>query len=69
MNLTIREEQVISLIAAGMKNDEIADCMGVSIRTVHAHLTNIYNKLGVSNRSAALVSYIKQGGNPFKSVA
>ncbi len=59
MRLTRREEQILSLIAAGMKNAEIAQCMGVSVRTVHAHLANIYLKFGVTNRSAALMQFLK----------
>lgn len=60
MRVTRREEQVLSLIAAGMKNAEIAQCMGLSVRTVHAHLANIYSKFGVQNRSAALVEFLKK---------
>ena len=59
MRLTRREEQVLSLIASGMKNAEIATCMGLSVRTVHAHLANIYLKMGVTNRSAALMEFLK----------
>ena len=42
-----------------MKNAEIATCMGLSVRTVHAHLANIYLKMGVTNRSAALMEFLK----------
>ena len=59
MRLTRREEQVLSLIASGMKNAEIATCMGLSVRTVHARLANIYLKMGVTNRSAALMEFLK----------
>lgn len=59
MKLTRREEQVMSLIATGMNTVQIAKCMGVSIRTVHTHLSNIYNKLGVANRSGALVVFMR----------
>ncbi len=59
MKLTRREEQVMSLIMAGMKSTEIAVCMGVSVRTVHAHLANIYLKFGVTNRAGALMEFLK----------
>lgn len=59
MKLTRREEQVMSLIATGMNTAQIAKCMGISIRTVQTHLSNIYNKLGVQNRSGALVMYMR----------
>ena len=59
MKLTRREEQVMSLLMAGMKSAEIAVCMGVSVRTVHAHLANIYSKMGVTNRASALMEFLK----------
>ncbi len=59
MKLTKREEQVMSLVATGMNTGQMANCMGISIRTVHTHLSNIYIKFGVSNRSGALVAFIQ----------
>ncbi len=63
MRLTKREEQVMSLLATGMKNKEIAHCMGISNRTVDTYLSNIFNKFGVQNRSGALVLFMKRAGN------
>ena len=51
--LTEREVEVLSLVAEGLKDQEIADQLVVSARTVHAHLRSIYSKLGVSTRTAA----------------
>ena len=42
--------------AAGERNKEIAVSLGITERTVKAHLTNIYNKLGVDCRAAAIAS-------------
>ncbi|MBJ7961492.1 response regulator transcription factor [Bacillus cereus group sp. N28] len=53
-NLTVKELFVLKAIARGYKNKEIAFDMGIAERTVKAHLTNIYNKLGVNSRSEAV---------------
>jgi DNA-binding NarL/FixJ family response regulator len=51
--LTTREVQVLRLLAAGLNNAAIAERLVLSPRTVHAHLRSIYNKLGVTSRTAA----------------
>jgi len=51
--LTAREQEVLKLVAAGLTNREAAATLGVSGRTVDAHLRSIYAKLGVTSRSAA----------------
>ncbi len=57
MNLTAREEQIMSLLATGMQDRAIAHCTGISVRTVHAHLTRIYAKNQVPNRYGAIIKY------------
>jgi len=52
-NLTERETEVLRLLVEGLKDQEIADQLVVSTRTVHAHLRSIYGKLGVNTRTAA----------------
>ncbi|MGH2548357.1 MAG: LuxR C-terminal-related transcriptional regulator, partial [Thermomicrobiales bacterium] len=52
--LSVREVEVLKLLATGISNDEIAEKLFLSPRTVHAHLANIYRKLDVSNRSEAV---------------
>jgi DNA-binding NarL/FixJ family response regulator len=49
-NLTPRELEVISTIVAGYTNKDIAQKFSISEQTVKHHLTNIFDKLGVSNR-------------------
>jgi len=49
---TGRELEVLRLIAEGKNNEEIAEKLFLSIRTVEKHLTNIYSKVGVSGKSA-----------------
>jgi DNA-binding CsgD family transcriptional regulator len=52
--LTRREWEVLQLVAAGHRNAEIAARLYVSVTTVHMHLRNIFSKLGVHTRTAAL---------------
>ncbi len=59
--LTRREAQVLSLIAQGYTNLQIADTLVVSVRTVESHRANIMTKLGLHNR-AELVQYAMTHG-------
>jgi NarL family two-component system response regulator YdfI len=59
--LTERELEVLTAVARGDRNKEIARDLGVTERTVKAHLTNIYNKLGVDSRAAAVSVGIQRG--------
>lgn len=52
--LTPRETEVLRLLATGLANAEIARSLSLSPRTVNAHLTTIYGKLGVTTRGAAI---------------
>ena len=51
--LTPREVEVLRLVAQGMTNEQVANQLVISPRTVDTHLTSIYGKIGVSSRSAA----------------
>jgi len=53
-DLTSREHELLGYINAGLTNQQIADRIGISPTTVKWHLQNLYGKLGVSNRTAAL---------------
>ena len=53
--LTEREREVIRLISQGLSNKDIADRLCISSITVRHHLTNIFDKLGVSNRQKLLL--------------
>jgi DNA-binding NarL/FixJ family response regulator len=50
--LTEREVEVLRLIAGGRSNQEIAEALVLSVRTVERHVSNIYGKLGVSGSAA-----------------
>jgi len=58
--LTEREVELVHLVAEGLTNDEIAEQLTLSARTVERHLSNVYRKLGVSGRAAraAAVAHI-----------
>jgi NarL family two-component system response regulator LiaR len=59
--LTERELEVLELAAEGMTNTEIAQRLTVSVRTVEAHLTHVYDKLGAGSRTEAVVRAMKEG--------
>ncbi len=51
--LTTREVEVLRVVAQGLTNEQVAERLLISPRTVDTHLTSIYSKIGVSSRSAA----------------
>jgi predicted ATPase/DNA-binding CsgD family transcriptional regulator len=51
--LTAREVEVLRLVAQGLSDAQVAQQLVISPRTVHAHLSSIYSKLGITSRSAA----------------
>lgn len=59
--LTPREVQVLRLAARGDRNHEIAEHLGISQRTVKAHLASVYGKLGVKTRAAATALATQRG--------
>lgn len=59
--LTEREREVLQRLTRGWTNDHIAGELSVTERTVRYHLSNIYNKLGVSGRSEAIAWAVRHG--------
>ncbi|MFF8958281.1 response regulator transcription factor [Streptomyces sp. NPDC014894] len=53
--LTVREQEIFALLAAGRSNAEIAESCGLSSKTVKFHVSNILRKLGMRNRIQAVV--------------
>ncbi|GII57820.1 DNA-binding response regulator [Planotetraspora thailandica] len=53
--LTVREEEVLRMIADGRTNEEIAASLVLSLKTVRNHVSNIYAKLGVASRTQAAI--------------
>ena len=61
ISLTDRELEVLQSVAHGERSKEIAVQLGISERTVKAHLASIYNKLGVDSRAAAIAIAAQMG--------
>jgi NarL family two-component system response regulator YdfI len=59
--LSEREREVLAGVAKGERSKEIAARLGISERTVKAHLDSIYNKLGVDSRAAAVSAAHQRG--------
>ncbi len=59
--LTAREIDVILLVARGATNQEVAESLHISKATVKSHMIQICNKLGVSDRTAAVTTAIEKG--------
>lgn len=55
--LTEREEAVLALLAEGKSNSQIGAALSLSENTIKFHLRNLYNKLGVTNRTEAAAKY------------
>jgi DNA-binding NarL/FixJ family response regulator len=59
--LTAREEDVIQLLAKGLRNKQIAAALNISEDTVQSHVKSIFVKLGVHDRTEALVAAVRLG--------
>jgi NarL family two-component system response regulator LiaR len=59
--LTSREMEILKWAARGLSNKELSEKLFISLRTVKAHMTNIFNKLGCSSRTDAIIKGLKQG--------
>jgi DNA-binding NarL/FixJ family response regulator len=60
-SLTSREIEVLTLIAEGLANREIAASLDISQQTVHAHIKHIFDKLDVTDRTAAVSTAVRRG--------
>jgi two-component system, NarL family, response regulator YdfI len=59
--LSDREYEVLAAVADGLRNKEIADELGITERTVKAHLASIFNKLGATSRAEAIAKAMSAG--------
>ena len=59
-HLTPREHEVMTHLSRGALDKEIAELLRISAWTVHNHLKNIYEKLGVQNRTEAVMEYLQK---------
>jgi DNA-binding CsgD family transcriptional regulator len=60
-SLTAREQEVLALLAEGMTNAQLAEVLFISERTANRHVSNIYLKLGVHNRTQAARAAVAAG--------
>jgi DNA-binding CsgD family transcriptional regulator len=61
-NLTGREREILQWVGEGKRNTEIAGILGLSAHTVRKHLENVFAKLGVETRTAAVAALRGEGG-------
>jgi len=61
VSLSLRELEVLGLVAQGLSNDEVARELFLSKATVKSHLVHVYEKLGVDSRTAAVAEARRQG--------
>ncbi len=59
--LSPREKQVVRLVADGIGTVPISKKLDISDKTVRTHLQNLYDKLGVSDRAAAVAEAMRRG--------
>jgi len=59
--LTGREVEVLELIAEGLRNKEVADALGITEETAKVHVKNLFKKLSVSDRTAAVTQALRRG--------
>lgn len=59
--LTKREEEVFSLLIKNNTTKDIADILNISEKTVRNHISNTIQKLGVNDRTSAVIELIKLG--------
>ncbi len=59
--LTSREVGVLELVGQGLSNRDIAAALSIAHETVKVHVKNILRKLGVTNRTAAVMMALKRG--------
>lgn len=57
--LTPREQEILAFLTVGRTTREISTELYLSVATVKAHLTSIYRKLGVSNRTEAAIAGVR----------
>jgi DNA-binding NarL/FixJ family response regulator len=58
---SVREVELLALLARGMSNREIAEALTLAESTVKRHLANTYEKLGVHSRSGAVDAALRSG--------
>jgi DNA-binding NarL/FixJ family response regulator len=60
-DLTAREREVLGCLAEGMSNKQIAQALGISVRTVTVHVSNLLRKTGAASRTEAALWALQRG--------
>ena len=58
--LSSRELEVLDMASLGLRNAEIAERLELSVHAIKFHLAGVYRKLGVTNRTEAVVAYMRR---------
>jgi len=66
--LSEREKEVLQLAARGLSNQDIAEKLCISVRTVQGHINSIFHKLGVGSRTEAIFMSVKKGWLSFEDL-
>jgi DNA-binding NarL/FixJ family response regulator len=67
--LSLRETEVLEMVARGLTNAEIGSALGVTVHAVKFHLATIYRKLEVGNRTEAASVYLRAAYAPVEEQA
>ena len=62
-NLSLKEKNVLVLIAQGYTDKEIAELQNVSVRTIHSHIRSIFDKMKAKTRAHAVSIYYQSHPN------
>ena len=62
--LTVREFEILYLASKGLSNPQIGETLSISSHTVKSHFDHIFNKLGVANRTMAVLWAVRHGLTP-----
>jgi DNA-binding NarL/FixJ family response regulator len=59
--LTVREVEVLGMLARGLQTKQVAVALGISVKTADHHVQHAYRKIGVSSRAAATLFAMEHG--------
>ena len=59
-NLTNREREILLCLSKGFSDKQIADALNISVWTVHGHMKNVFEKLGVHSRTEAVIKFLQK---------
>ena len=59
--LTDRQKEILTLLALGLSEKEVALSLGISLRTARNHVANLYQRLGLHHRAEAVLIAVRYG--------